>query len=282
VNVQADHLSDLFGRINLSARVFRSGDLCRNASFDGTDSASHLHVLRRGRISVINDGGEPYQISEPHLLFYPRPLRHILAIDATSPPDVVCASVEFAGGRANPLASTLPAFLAIPLKRLTGLAATLDCLFDEGFNPRNGARVILDRLCEILVVHLLRVAIEDGEIKTCVVAGLMDPRIAPAVAAIHANPEYAWGLQNLAERCNLSRSRFTALFKDRIGMTVGEYLTDWRIYVAQEKLRSGKPVTLVALDVGYGSQPAFTRAFASKVGVSPREWIKRHCNEVST
>ena len=104
---------------------------------------------------------------------------------------------------------------------------------------------------------------------------------APAVAAIHANPEYSWGLQNLAERCNLSRSRFTALFKDRIGMTVGEYLTDWRIYIAQEKLRSGKPVTLVALDVGYGSQPAFTRAFASKVGMSPREWIKQHCLEAA-
>ncbi len=275
--MQADYLSDLFGRISLKARVFKAGDLCRNASFDGTDSVSHLHVLRRGQLKVINDNAEPHYISEPHLLFYPRPLRHMLAIDAQSPPDVVCASVEFSGGRANPLASSLPSFLAIPLKRLFGLSETLDCLFDEGLNPKNGSRVILDRLCEILVVHLLRVAIEDGQIKTGALAGLMDPKIAEAVGAIHANPEYAWGLNNLAQRCNLSRSRFTVLFKDRVGMTVGDYLTDWRMYVAQHMLEAGKPVTTVAHDVGYGSQPAFTRAFTAKVGVSPREWVKRYC-----
>jgi len=275
--LKPDHLSDLFGRVNLSARVFHSGDLCRNASFDGVDGCGHLHVLRRGHLKVIGDDGVALDLDEPFLLFYARPVKHVLAIDADSPPDIVCASVEFSGGRTNPIASTLPPFIAVPLKRLSGLAATLACLFEEGFNQRNGTRLILDRLCEILVIQLLRVAIEDGEIKSGVLAGLMDPRISRAIMAIHGDPNQPWGLHKLAAMCNVSRSRFAVLFKRRVGMTVGEYLTNWRIYTAQERLRTGKSVKLVAQDVGYGSQSAFTRAFVGRIGMSPRAWMKLHC-----
>lgn len=274
--MEPDYLSDLLLNVNLKARVFRSGELCQNANFDGADGCGHLHVLRRGQLRVINRGAATLNLREPHLIFYAKPVRHSLMIDKSAPPDVVCASVEFSGGRANPVVATLPPVVAVPLKRFSGLSATLEYFFEEGFHPSGGTKLILNRLAEILVIQLLRVAIDDGGVKGGVLAGLMDPKLSRAMAAIHHSPERPWDLSGLAALCNLSRSRFAALFKQRVGMTVGTYMTGWRMYAAQEKLRIGKPVKLIAQDVGYGSQPAFTRAFVSKFGMSPREWVRHH------
>lgn len=271
-----DYLSDLLANVNLKARVFRSGDLCRNANFDGADGCGHLHVLRRGTLSVVNRGAATLELREPYLIFYANPVKHSLIIDKRAPPDVVCASVQFSGGRANFVTATLPPMVAVPLRRFSGLSSTLEYFFEEGFHPGGGTKLILNRLAEILVIQLLRVGIEDGNIKGGVLAGLMDPKLSRAMAAIHDSPERPWDLSNLAALCNLSRSRFAALFRQRVGVTAGVYMTGWRMYAAQEKLRVGKPVKLIAQEVGYGSQPAFTRAFVSKFGMSPREWVRHH------
>ena len=53
------------------------------------------------------------------------------------------------------------------------------------------------------------------------------------------------------------------------------YLAQWRVTVACTLLRKGKPVALVANEVGYGGPTALARAFRSVHGLSPREWIQR-------
>jgi AraC-like DNA-binding protein len=52
-----------------------------------------------------------------------------------------------------------------------------------------------------------------------------------------------------------------------------QYLTQWRMQVAGGLLRdTGAKVVEVALDVGYESEAAFSRAFKRVAGVSPRVW----------
>ncbi|NOU01067.1 MAG: helix-turn-helix domain-containing protein, partial [Gallionella sp.] len=61
--------------------------------------------------------------------------------------------------------------------------------------------------------------------------------------------------------------------RETVGTTPLDYLTDWRISVAQTLLKSGKPLKLVAPAVGYSHPIALTRIFAKRVGVSPKEWL---------
>jgi len=70
----------------------------------------------------------------------------------------------------------------------------------------------------------------------------------------------------------MSRSRFADEFRSVVGITPGNYLTGWRITVARELLKSGRPLKLVAEDVGYASAPALSRAFRATTRQSPREW----------
>jgi len=52
-----------------------------------------------------------------------------------------------------------------------------------------------------------------------------------------------------------------------------QYLAHWRIQLASRLLRqTHEKVSTVALQVGYESEAAFSRAFGTLVGVSPAAW----------
>jgi AraC-like DNA-binding protein len=52
-----------------------------------------------------------------------------------------------------------------------------------------------------------------------------------------------------------------------------QYLAHWRIQLASRLLQeTSQKVAAVALQVGYESEAAFSRAFSRLVGVSPAAW----------
>jgi AraC-like DNA-binding protein len=55
-----------------------------------------------------------------------------------------------------------------------------------------------------------------------------------------------------------------------------QYLTQWRMQAAARLLADGpSKVSAVALEVGYDSEAAFSRAFKKATGVAPASWRKR-------
>jgi AraC-like DNA-binding protein len=129
-------------------------------------------------------------------------------------------------------------------------------------------------LSELLVLHLLRIAMSSGGPRMGVLAGLADPRLAKALVAMHAQPAEAWTLQRLAERAGMSRARFALHFQQVVGQTPMDYLAGWRMGLAMAELRRGRPVGQVAQQVGYGSASALARVFSARVGVSPLAWLR--------
>jgi AraC-like DNA-binding protein len=90
---------------------------------------------------------------------------------------------------------------------------------------------------------------------------------------MHGSPAHPWSLDELASRAGMSRSSFANLFQDKVGLTPGSYLVGWRITLAQDLLRKGKPLKLVAEEVGYAGPPALSRAVRAMTNQSPREWL---------
>ena len=70
----------------------------------------------------------------------------------------------------------------------------------------------------------------------------------------------------------MSRSSFAAVFKREVGDTQGNYLTRWRVRLAQALIREGVALKVVAERVGYASQAGFLRAFKQVLGQSPTAW----------
>jgi transcriptional regulator GlxA family with amidase domain len=184
----------------------------------------------------------------------------------------VCANLSFEGGAANPIVAALPGFVCLPLTHLRGIEAVLDLLFAEASANYCGRQALLDRLFEVVMIQVLRVLMETGQIKVGMIAGLRHPQLRKAIVAMHERPAREWSLEELGEQAGMSRSAFANAFRDAVGLTPGAYLQRWRIGLAQKALLQGKSLKHITQDVGYGSEAALSRAFKAQSGESPREW----------
>ncbi|MGE0797038.1 MAG: cupin domain-containing protein [Lautropia sp.] len=281
-----DRLSGLLERFKARARLFHSGPLCGTSRFPAEPGRGFLHVMRRGELELRHDARSrlPRRVSinEPTLLFYPRPLAHRFRNPPVDGSDFVCAELEFDGGDRNPLVRALPPLIVLPLARVDGLAPALALLFSETERLRCGQRLLADRLFEIVLIQLLRWLIDhpaEVGMPRGLLAGLSDPRLARALVAIHDAPGTAWSLERMAAEAGMSRSAFAAAFRAVVGQPAAEYLADWRLSLAQARLREGRPVKLVAAELGYAGASALSRLFRLRLGESPRRWLARDAGQ---
>jgi AraC-like DNA-binding protein len=272
----SDRLSALLQRFELRARVFHGGLLCGDARFDERPGVGHVHLLRQGALDMVDAAGARTRVDQPSVLLLARPHAHRFEVSDTAGAELVCASVDFGTGDSNPLLKALPAQLVVPLARMPGLGLTQQLLFEEAFRPRCGHDAVVDRLTEVLLIQVLRYAIEQRLVDGGLMAGLADPRLHKALAALHAQPDRAWTLPTMAAQAGMSRARFAAHFARCVGTPPGEYLASWRIGLARTLLRRGVPVKQVAAEVGYANASALARAFTQRVGASPTAWVARH------
>lgn len=260
--------------------MHHAGVLCGVDHFDACEGHGYLHVLRRGRLRVTHPGAQglprSMQFAEPTLLFYPRPLTHRFHNPPRSGSDFTCARLIFDGGASNPLARALPALIALPLTQVPGLHAALDLLFAETDRVRCGQRLLADRLFEVVLIQLLRWLLDhpqEAGVQPGLITGLSDPRLARALVAIHEAPGKPWTLERLAREAGMSRTAFATRFRESTGQTPADFLADWRIALAQRRLGEGRPIKLLAEDLGYSNPSALSRVFTARVGMSPRQWL---------
>ncbi|MBM3116813.1 AraC family transcriptional regulator [Jeongeupia naejangsanensis] len=276
-----DRLSPLLDRFRVRAQLFHTGALCGVSLFEQQPGRAFLHVLRRGEMEVVhtgNDGLAPRLIvDEPTLLFYPRAITHAFHNPPVDGSDFTCATLRFDGDEHNPLVQALPSLILLPLRQVTGLEQTLNLLFAETDRSRCGSRLLADRLFEVVLIQLLRWLIDHPDaagISSGLVAGLSDPRLARALAAIHAQPGDDWTLAAMATKAGMSRAAFAAGFKQATGQTPASYLSDWRLSLAIGELRAGQPIKVIADALGYSGAPAFSKAFKQRFGAAPRDWLR--------
>ncbi|QPF75945.1 AraC family transcriptional regulator [Roseateles sp. DAIF2] len=276
-----DRLSSLLDRFKVRTRLFHNGPLCGISRFPAEPGRGFLHVMRRGELELRHGAGQAglprrLRIDEPTLLFYPRPLAHEFRNPPEEGSDFVCAELEFDGGALNPLVRALPPLLVLPLARVEGLELSLQLLFSETERLRCGQRLLADRLFEVVLIQLLRWLIDhpaEAGVQPGLVTGLSDPRLARALVALHEDPGAAWSLEAMAERAGMSRSAFAAHFKAVLDQTPANYLADWRLTLAQARLRQGRPVKQIADELGYANASALSRLFSQRLGQSPRQWL---------
>lgn len=171
------------------------------------------------------------------------------------------------------LVSLLPGIVIV---RKNDRLGALTRLVDEEFrNQRNACEVILDRLLEVLCIEAFRALPDEGGLAG-LVRGLADDQVAQAIRRIHEDPTRSWTVEELSREAALSRSAFFAKFNRVVGMTPMEYLQNWRMSLAKDRLRAGdSSISEIAYSVGYGSPSAFSVAFTRIVGRPPTEYARQ-------
>jgi AraC-like DNA-binding protein len=268
-----DPLAPFFERFTLSTRMFYSGAFC-GISPNLDEQAGYLHVLKNGRLTITHRHVRPIVIDTPSIVFLPRPHAHRLHASEEEGTELVCATVEFGTGMLNPLTASFPEPFIIPLDALPELAPTLQLLFSESSSGLPGRQTALDRLFEYVLLLLFRSAMNMRLVDSGVLLALNDPRLSKAIEVMHKRPETSWSLEQLAQHAGMSRARFAAHFRKVVGITPFDYLTNWRLGIAQTMLRKGNSLKLIATAVGYTNPTALTRVFTQRLGTSPTEWLR--------
>lgn len=103
--------------------------------------------------------------------------------------------------------------------------------------------------------------------------------VGAAVEYINAHLTEPLTVDDVCAAAYLSKYHFCRLFKERIGVTVMEYVQKTRIVMARELLSEGKQsVTAVSEACGFSSASYFSRAFKAETGMTPLQY-KRRAND---
>jgi AraC-like DNA-binding protein len=182
--------------------------------------------------------------------------------------------LDAASGRL--LADALPPWIHVPgaSPQASTFRWLLDQLVEERAAVLPGAELASAQLAQLLFIQILRAHIQtSGSMPPSWLRALGDPRIAPALRLMHGRPGHAWGLDELAGACAMSRTTFALHFRTSAGIAPLTYLTEWRMRLAERALREeATPVAVVARSLGYTSESAFSNAFKRVSGTSPKAY----------
>lgn len=271
-----DSLSALLQDLDFNAEVFFSGSLCGLQAFEESDNNGLLHVLRSGSMTMLTDQGHEVQLHKASVLFLPSGGDHRIQIKDSHEAELVCANVQFNAHQKSVLVDNLPKFICMDVETNPLISDTAEKIFQEAFDDQLGRKMVIDRLCDIFIVQVLRYVIDNGLVDIGTFVASTHPSLSKLMKQLKAEPQATWTVETMAQYSAMSRSKFAGLFKDSVGQAPMEYLTDLRLNLAKALLLKNKPVAWVADEVGYDSASSLARAFKKQWDLSPKQWIKDH------
>lgn len=191
---------------------------------------------------------------------------------------------EFNGMPTHLLLSSLPSLIHVQSNDPQALVLrwALERFTSELHQQRPGRSLMNEHLAHIMLVEVLRThlaTLDDYGVGWFF--GLADRNLSPAISAMHANPSYRWTVEELAQLATMSRSAFALRFKQVVGMAPMEYLTYWRMLLANDRLKnSHDSVSTIAYSLGYKSESSFSTAFKRVMSHSPRHYLRSYTGQV--
>ena len=185
----------------------------------------------------------------------------------------LCGAYQFSGDVGSGLLDALPQVLTLSPAIDDPLRDVVTLLSRELVRTEPAQQIVLDRLLDLLLVLAIRSDFRRSADRTPLVPGSADPRLSAALQAMHENAGHPWTVPELAAISGLSRAAFARAFRDALGQAPMQYLTDWRMTLARDHLRTGElSLASIAAAVGYGSPYAFAAAFRRHHGDPPGAW----------
>ena len=298
--------ADLLKSVHLRSSVYFRPELGAPWGFSVADHGTAFHIVADGKCWVQVAGAtQPVELVAGDFVVVPRGDAHIMRDSATSTvidffelakrsspnskgvfraggsgatTKLVCGGMQFDNGPTDPLLAVLPPLIHVKGKGgigATWLQATVSQVIEELDSCGAGAQAVVTRLADILFIKAVRTYFEQ-DVDTAQygwLAAIRDPYIGPALAQLHARPQEPWTVASLARHVALSRSLFAEKFAELVGEPPLRYLKRLRLNAAVLRLRStNDKLSAIAVDSGYESAAALTKAFKRILGKTPGEY----------
>ncbi|RXE47319.1 AraC family transcriptional regulator [Chromohalobacter israelensis] len=261
------------------------------------------HYVSAGRLLLQVKPGSPVVVPAGHIVLLPRNDPHLLgselggrpvSVDHLLQPVIEGGPAHIVYGGGGDTTRLLCGFLysEMPCHALVGMlprvmtldvaegaaGAWIESSFRFAASSLAAGTVcspaLLARLAEMLFIEAAQryLACLPPEQRAWV-GGLRDPYVSRALTQLHDTPERHWTTQALARHVGLSRSAFAERFTELVGVPPMRYLAQLRMQSAARRLRESlTPLSRIALEAGYDSEAAFSKAFKRTFGMPPAAW----------
>ncbi|HET9207538.1 MAG TPA: AraC family transcriptional regulator [Burkholderiaceae bacterium] len=264
------------------------------------------HFFVDGSCTVELDGLPPLQVRAGDIILFPHGDAHTMASSGArelgplldvrtllrdrpdelqlggggEPTRVICGYLSCDPILCRPVLAALPRVLTVTLRdeKTDWLERSFVYAVAEAAGTAPGGEGVLAKLSEVLVVETLRrYAAQMPEGQTGWLAGLRDRAVGKCLALMHEKPAHPWTIETLAREAGTSRSVLAERFAHYVGQSPMQYLGKWRMAIASNLLRrSASSLMQIALEVGYETDAAFSRAFKREFGMPPAAWRRQH------
>ncbi|WP_236246742.1 AraC family transcriptional regulator [Streptomyces sp. CC210A] len=270
---------------------------------DAEQSCAVLHYVVEGSCWITGEDQPPLQLLAGDLAVFPtgaahrlsdRPDRQGVPLKAVLPERapgtsgeiniggegeesrLLCAGLHYDSSAATGLYQALPWALVLDdaqVAREPLLRDTLNLLASPHRPAGPGDRLIHLRAFEMALVLALRPLLRDLTENPSVLPVLRHPAISRALVMIATRFAEPWTIESLAREVGMSRSAFTAAFRDLVGEAPARHLTGRRMQEAARLLcETSLPQSAVPQRVGYQSAVGFHLAFRKWFGKTPGEY----------
>lgn len=270
---------------------------------DAESSCAVLHYVVEGDCWITTDEEPPVALHAGDLVVFPTgtahrlsdrpdrqgvPLKAVLperrpgtsgeiVIDGTGPESrLLCAGLHYDASAATGLYTSLPWALVLDgaqVDREPLLRDTLRLLAAPDRPVGPGDRLITLRAFEMALVLALRPLLRELADSPSSLPLLRHPGISRAVVIMATRFAEPWTIDSVAREVGMSRSAFTAAFRDLVGESPARHLSARRMQEAGRLLaETSLPQSAVPSRVGYQSAVGFHLAFRKWFGVTPGEY----------
>lgn len=272
----APALEALLNQSMLRVEVVAEPRFCGSWFAEAPHSSSGLfHLVGSGECMIESEAlDSAWHLQAGDLVVLPHGAPHRLcARDAASDitTSLICGELRYASHTRHPLSHALPACFVVRDAQAGTLFRHLSSMMvDIAKTEVPGRKMLLNKLADTLFAlavcdYAHRHADQQG-----LFAALADNRICRVLQAVHEEPGHAWTMQNMAALACMSRSAFAERFAQLMGMPPMQYVTQWRVNVAERLLQDPQlSVAAIAERLGYSSEAAFRRLFKRVSGISP-------------
>jgi AraC family transcriptional activator of mtrCDE len=237
--------------------------------------AGDMLVLPRGHAHRLYTSGAD-QTTPVQKVFQEASIAQVGNEGAGERSDILCGQFHFEASASRTLVAALPDIVLVRTagrQDFAGLQVLVGLLRDETNELRPGANAVISHLASALFSLLLRAWLEQASAAPGLFALLGDPRLSQAFHDMLSEPGKAWSLEQLAQRCSMSRATFVRVFRSVAGATPGDLLLHIRMAQAAQWLnQSRQSIGAISEAVGYQSEAAFNRAFKRYTGVGPGQY----------
>lgn len=239
-------------------------------------------LLKAGDAAVLPHGG-PHTVRALPMADGPAaPLRverrlHdnlVVKTNVAGDPDtkLICGRLGFEHANGNMVVVALPAVVVLAAggrdaARLRLIVETIQAELEE---DRLGASAVAASLASSLMLFVLRTHFETVYSERGVLALLARRQTARVLASMLSAPARDWTLDELAEQASTSRATLVRQFQEAVKMAPLAFLSEIRFTLARHRVQAtDTPLAVIAEEIGYQSETAFSRAYRRRYGHAP-------------